>query len=52
MGHSHIDAQHKLSFPFRNENTPKTITLYSFGLLSIWEQKCVISEIRSHVAQC
>jgi hypothetical protein len=38
MGHAHIDAQHKLSFPFGNENTSKTITLYSFGLFNIWEK--------------
>jgi len=37
MGHAHIDAQHTLYFPFGSENTPKTITPYSFGLLSIRE---------------
>jgi len=51
MGHAHINAQRTLSFLFGNENTPKTITVYSFGLLSIWGQKYVISEIRSHAAQ-
>ena len=51
MGHAHIHAQHNLSFLFGNENTPKNITLYSFGLLSIWAQNCIISEIRSHAVQ-
>jgi hypothetical protein len=51
MGHAHINAQHILSFLFGKENTPKTINLYSFGLLSIWAQKCVISEIRNHAVK-
>jgi hypothetical protein len=48
MVHAHIHAQHILSFLFGNENTPKNITLYSFGFFGIWARKCVISEIRSH----
>jgi hypothetical protein len=42
MGHAHIHARHNLSFLFGNGNTPKTITLYSFGLLSIWAQNVLL----------
>lgn len=51
MKHAHIHAQHTFFSLWEQKHTDKDYP-FSFGLPSIWAQKYVISEMRSHAAQC